>query len=778
MSTVREAAHDDPSAVADPAAVAGLSAAPRRRLPEWVVAVAVGLLVVVAGTIPFLLQHGMYYAGDNAESFVPMWHHLGLQLRAGHWPTMDPSGWYGGNYAAEAGYALWNPVQLLDYVVVSYYSDLASAAAFVQIQFLALLGIATYLLCREYGAARPASVVVAAGLPVAGYTLYYDAAGWPSGLMAFTWAAWFWWAARRQSRGRSWPLLPFLIGALGVTTGSPYALLGIVIVLAGIGIELLVRRDFRRFAGLVLTGLCVGATAVLVFLPLMGTLSVTNRLTLAMLSNDGFLVPHLSDVAASSSPTYLPPILNWGGALFERLPSTYFLWFAIPLLPWLRWSRLRRTGGRLTSLWVLTAVFGALTFGPSNVWLFRWPIRLIEYFYLCLAILLAIALSSGLARDHVRRRSLITAALVVGGGYLSWAVRPDIYRMHVVAGVGVLVLVLAATWMFRRWGMLAAGAVLVVGTLLVVTYQTSHLPLPSGGNGDVPGTPFDVAQVEQASSAYEGTVLQLADQATLGKGTSRQTSELLFGNESLMSGHESVVRYSGIGFQKFSNALCMDYKGQVCPGAYDAVWHPIAGTGVPLIDLMKIRTLVIDNPLLPGPAQNPPPAGWRVAAQDSLRTVWVRTAASPYPGRLSWASPGVDIHSDQGTGSSESVSLNSTDAGTLVFARLAWPGYTATLDGKPVLVQNGPAGLVMVGVPAGSHRLELRFESPGVALGFRVLAVALLISLAQTVAMVIGRRRKRRSSGTGRSDRKPTPGSPSEDGQPQPDAIPAAAAGA
>ena len=119
MSTVREAAHDDPSAVADPAAVAGLSAAPRRRLPEWVVAVAVGLLVVVAGTIPFLLQHGMYYAGDNAESFVPMWHHLGLQLRAGHWPTMDPSGWYGGNYAAEAGYALWNPVQLLDYVVVS-----------------------------------------------------------------------------------------------------------------------------------------------------------------------------------------------------------------------------------------------------------------------------------------------------------------------------------------------------------------------------------------------------------------------------------------------------------------------------------------------------------------------------------------------------------------------------------------------------------------------------------------------------------------------------------
>ena len=79
----------------------------------------VGLAVAATMTIPFLHRHGFYYGGDNPESFVPLWHHFGAQLRAGQWPTMDPAGWTGGNYAAEGTYALWNPVQLLDYVLVS-----------------------------------------------------------------------------------------------------------------------------------------------------------------------------------------------------------------------------------------------------------------------------------------------------------------------------------------------------------------------------------------------------------------------------------------------------------------------------------------------------------------------------------------------------------------------------------------------------------------------------------------------------------------------------------
>lgn len=733
------------STALDDAALEAPARRPVRRLPEFAVALLVGVAVGVLAAIPFLQNHTFYYVGDNPESFLPLWHHLGEQLRSGRWPTMDPGGWTGGNYAAEASYALWNPVLLLDYVVVSLFDDLAAAAAVVQSSYLALLGIGAYLLCREYDARRLAAAVVALGVPLSGFTLFYEASGWPSGLAAFTWVAWFWWAARRQSRGKLWPLVTFVVGALGVTTGNPYAVLGIVVVLIGMGIELLVRRELGRLAGLLLTGICVGAVTALVFFPLLHTLPVSSREQLAGIRNDTFLVPHVGDLAASSAPTYLPAILNWGGAVVEKLPSTYFLWFAIPLLPWLRWQRVRRMRGPLIGLFVITAIFTALALGPSNLWLFRWPIRLIEYCYLGLAVLLARALSCGLATDHLRRRALGTTGIVAAGAYLSFATHPELIRMNLAAGVAVLVLVLGAIVAFLRAGPRAIAAVLVLGTLVVITYQTARLPLGvvTQQVTDATAAPTSVSQVERVSTSYRGTVLQLAVDRSRSTGSPPQTGELLFGNETLMTDHESVVRYSGIGFQKFYDALCMDYRGQVCPDALNRAWRPVAPTGEPLVDLLGVDTVVIDVHQFPT-ATSPPP-GWSVDERDSLRTVWVRDRPSSDAGRLTWASPDVAITRDAGSGTSESVFFRADTPGQLVFARLAWPGYTAAVDGRPVQPRDDAAGLLTVPVPAGDHALTLTFRSPGERLGLLLLAAAALVTGAQTAVGIASRWRRGRS---------------------------------
>ena len=745
-----------------------------RRIPEPLLVLGVGLAVAATMTIPFMQRHGFYYGGDNPQSFVPLWHHFGRQLRAGQWPTMEPAGWTGGNYAAEAAYALWNPVQLVDYVLVSAFDDLAAAAAVVQIQFLALLGMGAYLLFREYGAGRLAAVVVAVCVPATGFTLYYEANGWPAGLMAFTWVTWFWWAARRQARGRLAPLVTFLLGALAMTTGNPYAALGMVVVLAGVAVELLVRRDWGRLGGLVLTGACVGATAALVFLPLLGTLPVTDREQTAMLANDTFLVPQLGDLLASSAPTYLPAILNWGGALLERAPSTYAIWFALPLLPWVRWRELRRPDRPLTSVAVIAGVFGLLSFGPSNLWLFRWPIRLIEYLYLALAVLLALLLSRGLATDHLRRRTAATATVVVAGGYLSFAVRPDHPWLHVLATVGVLALVLLALTAFHRWGRLAWAAVLVAGTVLVVTGQTRHLPVGADDGPERARPPNSIAQVREASSPYRGTVLQLADPESLRTAPGRYTGHLLFGNETLMSGHESIVRYSGMGFEEFADALCMGYRGQVCPEAFDRAWRPVGDTGAPLVDLLGVETLVIDPRVFPGPARQPPPPGWTLGARDRVRTVWVRDGPVGYGGRLAWASPGTAVLSDAGTGVSEEVRVQAPTAGTLVFARLTWPGYTATLDGEPVEVRDGPAGLLSVDVPAGRHVVAIDFRSPGLSAGFAAVAVAALIGLGQSAAWLVARRRRGVPAPVPPiPDEDPVPAAPGAGAEPWADGVPA-----
>ncbi len=81
-------------------------------------------------------------------------------------------------------------------------------------------------------------------------------------------------------------------------------------------------------------------------------------------------------------------------------------------------------------------------------------------------------------------------------------------------------------------------------------------------------------------------------------------------------------------------------------------------------------------------------------------------------------------------------------------ARLAWPGYTATIDGKPVEVQDGEAGLIKISVPPGSHVLDLKFTAPGLRLGWIVLFGATLIVLAQSVWLWIINRRRRRAATT------------------------------
>lgn len=712
-----------------------------RRLPEWLVVLLVGLGAAAVYVIPYLQHPLFYYVGDNPESFVPLWHHFGEQLRAGHWPTMDPSGWYGGNYTADTAYALWNPVELVNYVIVSLFDNLAAGAAFVMIEFMALLAMATYLLSREYGAGRVPAVVIGVALPITGFTLYYEAAGWPAGLMAFTWVAYFWWAARRHARGEMSPIPAFIFGVLGMLTGNPYATLGLMIVVFGIAVELLVGKQIRALVHLLVMSAMVGLSGVLVFFPLLGVMSISSRQELAMIANDTFMVPDLGDIAGFSAPTYLPSITNWGGALLESLPSTYFIWFAVPLLPWLRWSALRRPARSLVSVGVITGVYAVLVLGPSNAWLFRWPIRLIEYLYLGLGIVLAVLLSAGLATDKFRARAFGTGGLVLFGAYLSFSVRPEFWRMHLAAAIAMAALSLAVVYTYRSRGWLATGAVLLIGTIGVLTYQSSRIPV-NGGVGVAIEPPRSVSKLEKGTEVYRGTVLQLANQSTV-RTQDQDDGEMLFGNLSVAAGIEAINRYSGIGYAEFTTALCMDYKGVTCPAAFDVLWKPIQQTDVALIDALRVETLVLQNKLFPDIVNKAPKPGWSLALKDDVRTVWLRDEAPAYPGRVSWAQRGTEVLSSDSRDEIETTKVRvPAQGGELIYARLAWPGYVATIDGKPVEVVDGQAGLINISLPPGEHEVRLEFVAPGLHLGLWILIGATGVVVIQSVIWWTARRRR------------------------------------
>jgi hypothetical protein len=724
-----------------------------RRVPEWTVALAVGVAAMAICVIPQWRGTFFYYVGDQYEWSMPMWHRFGEQLRGGHWLlTMDPDGWMGGNYAAEAQTGIWNPVSLANFVVVSFFDNLSHAAFVVAVEILGLLAVGAYLLAREYNAGMVPSAIVATALPVSGFTLWYEASGWLSGLMSLTWVTHFWWATRRHSRGLMNPFVPFIFGYLAMTTGFPYAPLGLIIVLVSIAIELALQHNLSRLAHLVVMGGCVGAVALLVFYPLIGALSVTSRHQLAEISNNTFLVPDLGDLAAGSAPTYLPSISSWNDSLLERMPSTYFAWFVLPLLPWLRWRSLQDRWRPLTSLLVVAGVYLAATVGPSNLWLFRWPLRMVEYFYLAAGVLFAVVLSAGLATDQVRRRIVATGAIVLAGTYLAWAVEPQDYgRIHLAGLALVAILLTAGLIAYFRRGLFALGIVVATGTACVVALQTTVFPHQAGANKPVyPG--YDVAQLRASTRDYQGTVLQLASRTGV---TTEQmfSGEIMFGNLPLAAGLTSVGNYTALlGFVKFDEALCMDYRGATCPEAFDRLWQPADhDTNATLVDALRVSTLVLQRSLLPDVVDRTPPPGWHVAAGYDVRTIWLRDRPLSADGRVSWSSEGVQVLADSGQPDREIVRFRSSDrSGRVLFARLDWPGYTATVDGKPVVVSNGPAGLVEVDVPTGEHALALAFETPGQQLGLLALGAAAAIVTLQTLVWTVFRRRRWQRAGEDR----------------------------
>jgi hypothetical protein len=88
----------------------------------------------------------------------------------------------------------------------------------------------------------------------------------------------------------------------------------------------------------------------------------------------------------------------------------------------------------------------------------------------------------------------------------------------------------------------------------------------------------------------------------------------------------------------------------------------------------------------------------------------------------------------------------------LTFARLAWPGYTAEIDGREIPVAPGPNGLLTVDLPEDAEGvLTLTWSPPGALLSLAAVGVALAGVAALTVGEIRQRRAPRRPEAADRS---------------------------
>ena len=703
----------------------------------------VALLVAAMAVVPALRDPRFYLTDDSAAQFLPSWYHLGQLLRTGEFPLLDPTLWAGGNIAAEALFGVWNPVLLATMLLVSAVPNLVVASVLVKASFLVILALGVYGLSREYDVPPGLAAVAAVTVPFAGVTLYFDAASWSSGLTAFAFVPWFWWTLRRCARGALNPVVPFVAGYLAMTAGNPYGALGACLAVVGLLAEFAWTRQRAPALRTLVGGIAVGLVAPLTYLPLVLTQPVTYR-SESKIGNSGLMVPGLGDLLNASTPSFAA----WVDAFehpYLTVPATYLAWYALPLLPWLRYRAIVDALASRMAVPVYTVIGLALSVGPSEAWMFRWPLRVVPYFVLPAAVLLAIALAQGLSADHRRRRAAGSGLVILGGAYLAEATRPDLVYAHLTSMllVGALTAATVAAWV--RWPHRpAAPAALLVGCVAVLVFQV--LVFPRNQNLNDYRFPTSVTETSAALvPRYPGTVLEVANNGAVvhSADPAALSTELMFGNMLHAVGVHSVNSYYGMGFKAFTDALCIEFNGSVCPDALRRAFAPATPGGPPLADLLRLETVVVQNDL-PGVADGPLPAGWRVAERTAAVTVLRRDALLPRPqGRLSDVPAGTVVADDVAAPRIEEVRIAGGPGGALTFARLAWPGYTAQVDGADVPVRQGPAGLLTVDVPPGAHVLALSWSPPALGISVASALLGLVLALAHAVTRAVRRRTRR-----------------------------------
>ena len=102
----------------------------------------------------------------------------------------------------------------------------------------------------------------------------------------------------------------------------------------------------------------------------------------------------------------------------------------------------------------------------------------------------------------------------------------------------------------------------------------------------------------------------------------------------------------------------------------------------------------------------------------------------------------MNATSESATPVQERVRVDTDTGGSVVFARLAWPGYTATLDGASLQTKGLGGVFLYVDIPPDTHGggLVVSFRPPGQRLGYAGLGFGLIV-LAFLVVLDIRHRR-------------------------------------
>jgi hypothetical protein len=291
--------------------------------------------------------------------------------------------------------------------------------------------------------------------------------------------------------------------------------------------------------------------------------------------------------------------------------------------------------------------------------------------------------------------------------------------------------------------------VVALGTVVVMAVVAYVHPMARGVDW---GFPHDLATVQpltgQDYTLWFGNYAPLDHPGELpspAPGAADFYAEYHPSSTGLLVGERQVNGYSPLAHRFLREHLPIDDQGNFGDTGAELFTAEDPATGLTWLELLRVDQIITQLGPRDASLQELLDDSWQRVAEGRHTATYRRT---PYdlPGLLSYAAPGVDVAPQEACRLQHSrecvdVSVSGAEPARLVFARLWFPGYTATLDGQPLDVVRHDGTLVAVDLPAGrSGELVVSYRSPGFV-PLAALAVAVVVGLG--VAQVVQLRRRR-----------------------------------
>lgn len=702
---------------------------------EWFCVIVAVLSVIGIPLYLYLQNRYFFFIDDKVDEYIPKLLDIARIIKSGDFPFLTTGFMNGSVYAAEFQEGIFNPIILASSLFLDSFDNLALGACWLAI-FYSMISFAGFLqLAKKFGVTLCWSVVYALSMVFNCFVVYWYMTAWfnPIQGMAFLpYTLNFALAmGRKITLGRT---VMFAVSAfLTVSAGWPMTILIMCLFLVFTLIDcLFFKKNTCCFCKMI--GIYFG-TALLCSVPVLPLVMSSEMFTRmsGLWNKANFLVGSLRGLLMFSFPYFRDFMHTWDG--YAKLPFSnyYAAWYLLPLLVFMKYERISLKKSYLWLLATMTVFSGFATLGPEQLGSIRFPIRMLQYYHMfgTLFILLLVQ-KSGLICTKLRLWLLFV--LIITQSALAWQTTPG--KVDAIFGYAIIVTMLSAL-VYRiltcKGKVTYSAPFVLVGTLvlLLMLYRGNHY-----GRGYSRNIPVDRSSC--TSLAEYGDYILFN-----GVGIDRQKKFMEFRptTTGLLCEERQINGYSPLGNKRLRSRIPIDDHGYIdtsrMPGKGKELFAIDRETGKELLELMRVEKIISLNRgrekhffgRLGG-------SNWENSS--GKYTSILSHKAYRYPGSISWYSENIsakEIGSSRTNSEVYRVRNEGSAEERIVFSRMWWPGYRATLSGTLIPVEPYADFLLSVVVPAQKKGiLKVYFRPPGFYLSLVLAGIGgLLIALVLLV---------------------------------------------